>query len=397
MKNKMMLSSGAEYILATLRSSGYRADIVGGAVRDHLIGRPSYDYDITTAATPSEVKSVFASLRTIDTGIKHGTVTLVLTDGNYEITTWRVDGDYKDNRHPDTVTFTRSLEEDLARRDFTVNAMAYNPTDGYTDLYGGMSDLAEGVIRAVGDPNKRFDEDALRIMRALRFASVLGFKLDEATSLAVNEKRHLLSNVSAERIYSELKRMLSSSGSYAVLGAYPAVIAEIIPEIEGFSLPDSSLFEGADYLSRLLSLFVGAPDPVSAYSAAMRRLKTDTDTRLIGERALALALSHSISTPTEALELLSVFGKREADAALSLGLLVGRYTDTEARIYSEALSSGIPYRISDLAVGGSDLMGLGLKGKAVGDALSELLSTVMRGECENEKGALLALVRGKAR
>ena len=165
----MQLPESVDFILSKMKEHGFTAHVVGGSVRDSLIGRELGDFDITTNALPEQTKAVFADHRTVDTGIKHGTVTLVLDGIPYEITTYRVDGEYNDNRHPDSVTFTDRLEEDLARRDFTVNAMAYNPDNGLSDPFGGRLDAEKGLIRAVGDPYKRFDEDALRILRALRF------------------------------------------------------------------------------------------------------------------------------------------------------------------------------------------------------------------------------------
>lgn len=390
MLQKMSLPRELEYILDALRSRGYRADVVGGAVRDHLLGRPSYDYDVTTEATPDEVKSVFADKRTVDTGIKHGTVTLVLDSGSYEITTWRVDGAYLDSRHPESVTFTRSLSEDLARRDFTVNAISYNPTEGYTDLFGGMQDLEGGIIRAVGEPARRFDEDALRIMRAVRFAATLGFKLDPTTAEAAEAKRHLLSNVSSERIYTELKKLISGDFAHRALLSYPTIILEVLPELDALGLPDEHKFAKTGYTERLISLFfLGAKQPNEAYSAAMSRLKTDTEQRVLGERALELLSSCSPTSRYEALKMLSRYGRREADIALRAGTLIGRYGESERMSYAEAIESGAPYQISELAIGGRELMSLGLRGKEVGKALSTLLDDVMRGECENTAEALL--------
>ena len=207
------LPSHVEYILATLEAAGYHAHIVGGSVRDLLLGKNPDDFDITTSALPEETKAVFSDKRTVDTGIKHGTVSLILDGKPYEITTYRLDGEYKDSRHPEAVYFTKNIVEDLSRRDFTVNAMAYNPTTGLVDPFGGRDDLKLGIIRAVGDPYVRFNEDALRILRGIRFSSVLGFKIEDKTSKAIREKRQLLSKVSAERIYVELKKMLSGIDS----------------------------------------------------------------------------------------------------------------------------------------------------------------------------------------
>ena len=391
----MQLAPEVRYIIDTLYSAGYRADVVGGAVRDHLLGRPSFDYDITTAATPEEVKATFASHKTVDTGIKHGTVTLVLECGNYEITTWRVDGDYLDNRHPDSVTFTRTLSEDLARRDFTVNAICYNPRDGYTDLFGGMDDLRAGVIRAVGEPHRRFTEDALRIMRAVRFSASLGFMLDADTAAAATELRALLRNVSAERIYAELKRLIAADGAYDTLLSYPEIILTVLPELSEIKLPERERFSACGYAARLLSLFaLGSAAPRDAFSAAMHRLKTDADIRTLGERALELVGAHTPSDRYTALKLLSAYSVREAELAIELGVLTGIYGKAEQSALADALASGIAYRVSALNIGGRELMALGIFGKRVGEVLSELLDAVMRGECENTAEALLLRAKG---
>ena len=216
------LPKTVEYIISTLEGAGYRADVVGGSVRDFLLGKTPSDYDITTDATPDMTKEVFRHERTIDTGIKHGTVGLYLDGEVYEITTHRVDGEYKDSRHPESVSFTTDIKEDLARRDFTVNAMAFSPRFGITDPFGGREDLENQIIRAVGDPTLRFTEDALRILRAVRFASVLGFEIEEKTALALGEKADLLKNVSPERIWVELKKNICWQGRIQIdFGVFP--------------------------------------------------------------------------------------------------------------------------------------------------------------------------------
>ena len=202
---KISIPKGAQRIITVLENREYHADIVGGCVRDSVLGRAPDDYDITTDALPDEVRAIFE--KTVDTGIRHGTVTVIEDGTPYEVTTYRIDGEYKDNRHPVSVSFTKNLKEDLARRDFTVNAMAYNAERGLYDPYGGMEDIASKTVRAVGDAEKRFDEDALRILRAVRFSSVLGFDIEEKTAAAVKDKALNLSDVS--RLY-PIKRITSS-------------------------------------------------------------------------------------------------------------------------------------------------------------------------------------------
>ncbi len=217
--------------IALLESSGYSAYAVGGCVRDSIMGRTPNDWDMTTSATPAETRAVFKKFRTIATGIKHGTVTVIIDSEPVEITTMRVDGKYSDNRHPENVSFTQKIEDDLSRRDFTVNAMAYNPKTGIIDPFGGQNDIKSKTIRCVGNPDIRFNEDALRILRAIRFSSVLGFDIDEKTSQSIINNRSLLQNISKERIRVELIKMLCGQNIEKILTDYKSVIFEIIPEL----------------------------------------------------------------------------------------------------------------------------------------------------------------------
>lgn len=217
--------------IALLESKGYSAYAVGGCVRDSIMGRTPNDWDMTTSATPAETRAVFKNFRTIATGIKHGTVTVIIDSEPVEITTMRVDGKYSDNRHPESVSFTKKIEDDLSRRDFTVNAMAYNPQTGIVDPFGGQNDIKSKTIRCVGNPDTRFNEDALRILRAIRFSSVLGFDIDEKTSQSITNNRSLLQNISKERIRVELIKMLCGQNTEKILTDYKSVIFEIIPEL----------------------------------------------------------------------------------------------------------------------------------------------------------------------
>lgn len=215
-----------------MHSAGHEAYLVGGCVRDAIMGTEINDFDITTSATPDEMKVAFANERTFDTGIKHGTITLYYNHENIEITTYRVDGEYIDNRHPESVEFTKSLENDLKRRDFTINAIVYNENEGYVDMFGGIADIENKIIRAIGDPVKRFNEDALRILRGIRFCSTLGFKIDESTKQAMLECKELLHNISAERISVEINKMLLGKNvKNAILENYE-ILGEIIPELK---------------------------------------------------------------------------------------------------------------------------------------------------------------------
>ena len=228
---KIRVPEHVEYIVNTLIEHGYEAYAVGGCVRDTILGREPGDWDITTSAKPEQVKELFR--RTIDTGIEHGTVTVMLEKEGYEVTTYRIDGEYEDNRHPKSVEFTSNLVEDLKRRDFTINAMAYNHKDGMVDEFDGLGDIEKQVIRCVGKAADRFDEDALRIMRAVRFAAQLGFSIEEETMEAIREKAEHLKNISAERIRVELVKLISSKHPELLLNAYDLGITKVVlPEFD---------------------------------------------------------------------------------------------------------------------------------------------------------------------
>lgn len=228
----MDMPKNVDIAINLLQSAGFEAYAVGGCVRDSLLGKTPNDWDITTSAKPEDMKSVFADFRCIDTGIKHGTVTVVIDGEPLEITTFRLDGEYEDNRHPKSVTFTSNLGADLGRRDFTVNAMAYSKMTGTVDLFGGQNDLKNGIIRCVGDPDRRFNEDALRILRALRFASALDFEIEEKTAQSLLKNRALLGNISEERIAKELLKLVCGKGAKRILTDFAPVLFEILPELQ---------------------------------------------------------------------------------------------------------------------------------------------------------------------
>lgn len=228
----MDMPKNVDTAINLLQSAGFEAYAVGGCVRDSLLGKTPNDWDITTSAKPEDMKSVFADFHCIDTGIKHGTVTVVIDGEPLEITTFRLDGEYEDNRHPKSVTFTSNLGADLGRRDFTVNAMAYSKMTGTVDLFGGQNDLKNGIIRCVGDPDRRFNEDALRILRALRFASALDFEIEEKTAQSLLKNRALLGNISEERIAKELLKLVCGKGAKRILTDFALVLFEILPELQ---------------------------------------------------------------------------------------------------------------------------------------------------------------------
>lgn len=228
----MDMPKNVDTAINLLQSAGFEAYAVGGCVRDSLLGKTPNDWDITTSAKPENMKSVFADFHCIDTGIKHGTVTVVIDGEPLEITTFRLDGEYEDNRHPKSVTFTSNLGADLGRRDFTVNAMAYSKMTGTVDLFGGQNDLKNKIIRCVGDPDRRFNEDALRILRALRFASALDFEIEEKTAQSLLKNRALLGNISEERIAKELLKLVCGKGAKRILTDFAPVLFEILPELQ---------------------------------------------------------------------------------------------------------------------------------------------------------------------
>lgn len=384
------LPKRVEYILSTLEAAGYRADIVGGSVRDFLLGKEPGDYDVTTSALPEEVKQVFSAERTVDTGIKHGTVTLILDSVPYEITTYRFDGEYNDSRHPSTVRFTRRIEDDLMRRDFTVNAMAYSEKNGFTDLYGGREDLSARLIRAVGDPDTRFSEDALRILRALRFAATLGFDIEDDTAKAILKNVQLLSNVSAERIYIEWRKLLAGDFSYRILRDFSSVFEAIIPPITPLSLPGEAEFKKAKYTARMLSLFaLSADNPAAAFEESARLLRMDNATCTLGIEVLSSVGKFELSSRKGITYALKEIGEVATRELIALQILLDKTDEKSLSLLDELLSCGTVYRLSSLAVNGNDIASLGARGREIGILLDSLLTMVIEGQVKNERDSLL--------
>ena len=393
---EIFLPDKVKFIIDRMSAAGKRADVVGGALRDACLGREVSDYDLTTDATPEEIKSIFSDVRTIDTGIKHGTVTVHLDGKNYEITTYRRDGEYKDGRHPDSVEFTTSLADDLSRRDFTVNAMCYCPRWGFTDLFGGISDLNSRIIRTVGEPKKRFSEDALRILRALRFASVLDFEIEPQTREAVLSSAHLLRAVSAERIWVEWYKLLGGVGAHRIISRFGEVIRVFMPELENIVLPSEEDFLRADVDTRMLAIFaLSHSSPALAFERTAAALKTDKRTRADGTARLKFTESEAPKSVPEMLFAMSIYGPEITESALKLGRLASKYGDEVTELFSEARASGTPYSIGMLAVGGADILGLGLRGEAVGAALGSALRAVIEGRIQNTKEDVIRLVTGE--
>lgn len=378
---QIKLNSNAEYIINKLNGAGFEAYAVGGCVRDSVMGRRCDDTDITTNALPEETKKVFSAHTIIETGIKHGTVTLVLQNTPYEITTYRQESEYTDSRHPDKVTFVRTLNEDLSRRDFTVNAIAFSPSEGVKDPFLGISDINKKLIRAVGDPKKRFSEDALRILRALRFASVLGFNIEENTSKAVIQLAETVNKVSGERIFAELKKLLCGINAQEVVTEYIDAIKKIIP-VNGDYKKLSLL--PCDFAMRLACLCG------SDVSSALVRLRADNKTKHICN-----VLVNSSPLPNTEANLkfyISALGREDAQTvALYRRALYGEDVACQTE---KLLSSKTPLFVTDLAINGNDIAKLGIKGKNIGISLNTLLARVMNGQIENNRETLLESARG---
>ena len=389
------IPEGAEFIISRLNLHGYRGDIVGGCVRDFLLGKEPNDYDITTDALPDKMREIFCDVRTLDTGIKHGTLTVIVDKVPYEVTTYRIDGEYTDNRHPDRVSFTDKLSDDLSRRDFTVNAMCYNDRDGLTDIFGGAEDLSRGIIRAVGNPVQRFSEDALRILRALRFAATLDFEIDFETSRAIFETAHLLKNVSRERIYIEWKKLMAGIGAARILRGYSGIIATVIPELCGFdpSLLPPEFCEAEPDIRELALFALASRDKAKdSFDSAMQGLRSDNKHRGFGKAVLE-GLDLSTENETDLRLLLVKIGAECALSTVKLKVLLNSADAAILTLLNQILASNPCYRISDMDINGNDLVEIGIKGKAIGDTLETLLRMIAEGKLENKKEELLKVAK----
>ena len=385
------IPAGCLAVMERLASCGYPAYLVGGCVRDLCREVEPHDYDLTTPASPAEMKRVFDGFRVIGTGIAHGTLT-VLSDGRpYEVTTYRVDGEYSDGRHPDGVTFTSSLEEDLRRRDFTVNAMAYSPATGLVDPFGGQADLAARTLRAVGEPDKRFSEDALRILRALRFSATLGFTIEKNTAAALTRLAPTVRRVSPERIRDELFKLLAGDCSGAVLTAYRDVLFAAVPALApiGDRYPDAAAAAARLYSDPVLALAaLASPLGSDATAALFRSLKTDKKSERRAALAVAALAAGLPSALPEAGLFLVAYGEATARDAISLAAASGVPTDTAKRALSDFLATGRPITLRDLAVRGDDLSAIPARER--GKVLSRLLRLAASGEVANDREALLS-------
>ena len=395
------LPKNVENIIGSLEEHGFEGFAVGGCVRDSLLKKTPKDWDITTDALPVDMKKIFK--KTFDTGIAHGTVTVLMDGVGYELTTYRIDGNYSDGRHPDSVSFSKSLSEDLCRRDFTINAMAYSNKKGIVDLFDGRKDLQNGVIRAVGDAKKRFDEDALRMLRAVRFAAQLGFKIDDDTFAAIKEKAKLLSKVSKERIFVELNKSLNgdfaqnikmvyTSGLYRYIGKEFAKLDKSIYDFYPRKFPNKKHMYWAVFLENI--------ENVEAVKKILFELKSDNATRnntylLVKELKNPLPSSdedirwslHRIGADLfcDYIEILKSDKKN---------VHILDKIDTIENRYSLILKENHAYEISMLDITGKDLMDIGIsKGPKIGEVLEFLLKKVIENPLNNEKSSLLRLAK----
>lgn len=450
---KIEIPSGANEIIHILHSNGYEAFLCGGAVRDSILGRPIHDYDITTSATPDEMMEVFKDKRIIETGLQHGTITIVIDGEGYECTTYRIDGNYSDSRRPDSVTFTRNLKEDLKRRDFTINAMAYNDEVGFVDPFNGMEDIEHYKIRCVGKAEDRFSEDALRILRAIRFASQLGFVVDSDVSLNIHKMYKNLENISIERINSEFCKIALSSEFYIQIELFREVFSLFIPEIKDmFDFPQNNPYHiydvwnhtvhavqayecdcepdlnPRDLITSLAVFFhdIGKPHcyqdgedgirhfkghgKVSAdiTDTIMKRLRFDNDTR---EKVVELVYYHDATFEVGKKYIkkwLNKIGEEQFRRLLNV-----RRADIKAQadmnqetrlqkidnieyILEEVLQDDECFSLKDLAVNGKDVMDTMLikSGKEVGYWLNEILTRVIDGRLKNDREDLIYWMTG---
>ena len=440
---KIQLPNSVQFIIHTIEQAGFEAYAVGGCVRDSILGRTPDDWDITTSAKPEEIKQLFR--HTVDTGIQHGTVTVLIKKECYEVTTYRIDGEYEDGRHPKEVNFTSLLSEDLKRRDFTINAMAYNEKQGLVDLFGGQEDLRNRIIRCVGNPEERFNEDALRIMRAVRFSAQLGYEIEENTKAAIKKLAHTLEKISIERVQVELVKLLVSDHPEYILKLYELGLTRVfLPEFDSMmETPQNNphhLYTVGEHTAKAIQLVtndrvlrltmllhdVGKPATRSTDDKGidhfhghptvgcelskkiLKRLRFDNETI---DRVSLLVLYHDYgnavsATPAFTRKLINKVRMKNFPLLLSI-----KYADVMAqsdlqreiklekleslrKSYEEVLEQGMCISLKFLAVTGKDLIEAGMKpGQELGQALNHLLDVVLEDPEMNKKESLLELVR----
>jgi tRNA nucleotidyltransferase (CCA-adding enzyme) len=392
----------AEKALMILKSCSHEAYVVGGCVRDAVLGSVPSDWDITTSALPDEILSCFKNYKTINTGLKHGTVTVIINKMHLEVTTYRIDGKYSDNRRPDEVKFTDKVAMDLKRRDFTMNALAYNK-EGIVDLFQGIEDIKNKIVRCVGAPDERFQEDGLRILRAIRFASVLGFNVEEETRKSIHKNKNLLKNISFERINIEFMKLLNGIDFIEILSEYKDVVEVFIPEVSILSdelwierLNSSSHVD--NIILKLSLLFCGLDAEL-----ILRRMKSDNDTIKI-VKLLTLNMDVEIVPELSAIKRwLNKMGYDNLKLLINLKTAGLKFSEAEINDLrkAEALMDTIVkerqcYSLNHLAVKGTDLIDAGItRGPRIGELLNEMLERVMDDELENKKDVLLSYANNK--
>lgn len=394
-----------ETALNILKKSGFEAYIVGGCVRDSLLCASPNDWDITTSAKPEEISHCFQNYRTINTGLKHGTVTVIINGMQLEITTYRIDGKYIDNRRPDTVIFTDNVAHDLKRRDFTINALAYN-NGGIVDLFGGISDIKNRVIRCVGEPDERFNEDGLRILRALRFASVLCFNIEEDTSTSIHRNKKLLNNISKERISNEFSKLLLGDNFFNIMKEYKDVIEVFIPEVKSFNDKTwgniLSSINYADDLVLKLSLLLYKTNDVEGI---LKNLKYDGATIKLVKTIVIYKDEEILPDKIKVKKQLNKVGYDSYINILKFKAAVfkaqvDKYNqelknieDTE-RILNDIIIQQECYSLNDLEINGKELISMGFtKGIGLGLILNEILDLVIEEKLENNKNVIIDYVR----
>ena len=435
---KIIMPPQVESIIDQLTSLGHEAFIVGGCVRDSILGLEPSDWDVATSALPDQINFVFQRYKLIQTGVKHGTITVLIDHMPIEVTTYRIDGEYSDNRHPDSVYFTRNLKEDLARRDFTINAIAYNPSDGLIDCFDGVQDIIDKQIRCVGEPDLRFQEDGLRILRALRFSAVLGFTINRKSSQSILKNCGLLDNIAKERIQNEFSKLLNGKNAEVVLRDYREVIERFIPEINamaGFNQHNNhhiyDVWEHTlksvasiepDCILRMTMLLhdIGKPycymqdendvghfyghgeKSTEMAGAILRRLKYDGNT--IDTVTELVRLHDSPISPDEKSikNRLNQLGEntlrlllkvKAADVAAQNPIYSDRLNELNkiGAILDDIIARGQCFSAKDLQISGVDLLALGIpEGAEIGTILSTLLNAVIEDQLPNEHGALMS-------
>ncbi len=424
-----------------LKQSGFEAFLIGGSVRDFIMGLPIGDIDITTNATPTEIKKVFSDFRVVETGIKHGTVTVLIDNEALEITTYRSESTYSDNRHPDSVTFSKTLSDDVVRRDFTMNAIAFDFSEGFCDFFGGIEDIKSETIRCIGNAETRFREDALRILRALRFSSVLGFTIEENTKTAIHKCKELLNNISAERIREEFIKLICGKNVYNVLQEFPDVISVFIPEIEPcIKFQQKNRHHCYDVYTHILkAVEKSQPNPITRLTLffhdiakplvahfdekgeqhyyghpkksaeitekILTRLHFDNDTKnkivtLVTFHDSPIMLNNSAFPDKKRLKkIMSQIG-----AEMIFPLIEIKYCDNFAQspeyyrgdefykdtqtIINEILTEEECFSIKDLKINGNDLIEMGFKGKQIGVILNNVLEKVINETLKNDSAAI---------